>query len=142
MRKKYIIFDFDWTLVDSNTKEFFDWIIEMIRDLSKNYKLMISSQTDDEDLKQILKTASIYDYFEVVFGWSVREKWEKHIEVFDMVMDDQDFANRTIYVWDSEFDREIAKEAWISFVKVWKEGKDYYEIDKTIDILDYIEKVK
>jgi len=142
MRKKYIIFDFDWTLIDSKTKELFEGIKEMLKSLNKNYTLFLSSSADDEDLVDFLKTEQLYQYFDVVFGWSVREKWEKHIEVFDMVMDDQDFANRTIYVWDSEFDREIAKEAWISFVKVWKEGKDYYEIDKISDLEEYLPKVK
>ncbi|MDQ7023802.1 MAG: HAD hydrolase-like protein, partial [Candidatus Gracilibacteria bacterium] len=93
-------------------------------------------------LKDYLKTAGIYDYFEVVFGGSVREKGQKHIEVFDMVLEDQNFANRTVYVGDSEFDREIAKEAGISFVKVGKEEKDYYEINNISEFEDYIDKVK
>lgn len=142
MRKKFIIFDFDWTLVDSNTKDFFEGVIPMIKRLSKEYKLLISSQADDDFLKETLKNAQVYDNFEIVFGWSVREKGEKHIEVFDMVLDDQNFTNRTVYVWDSELDREIAKESWISFVKVWKEWQDYYEIDKVTEIENYLEKVR
>jgi FMN phosphatase YigB (HAD superfamily) len=46
----------------------------MIKNLSKTYKLMISSNTDDEILKENLKIAGIYDYFEIVFGGSIREK--------------------------------------------------------------------
>jgi len=142
MRKKYIIFDFDWTLIDSKTKELFEGIKEMLKSLNKDYTLFLSSSADDEDLVEFLKTEQLYQYFDVVFGWTVREKWEKHMEVFELITEDQNFANRSVYVWDSEIDRNIAKEAWISFVKIWKEGKDYYEIDKTVDILDYIEKVK
>ena len=142
MRKKYIIFDFDGTLVDSNTKDFFEGVIPMIKKFSKEYILLISSQSDDEILKESLKNVQIYDCFEVVFGGTIREKGEKHIEVFDMVLDDQNFINKTVFVWDSESDREIAKEAWISFVKIWKEWKDYYEIEKVTDLEDYIEKVQ
>jgi phosphoglycolate phosphatase-like HAD superfamily hydrolase len=93
-------------------------------------------------LKENLKIAGIYDYFEIVFGGSIREKWEKHIEVFDMVLEDQNFANRTVYVWDSEQDREIAKQSGISFIKIWKEWLDYYEIDKITDLEEYLPKVK
>ena len=102
----------------------------------------MSSQSDDEAIKDFLKKEWVYEYFDIVFGSSVMEKWPKHIEVFNLYLDDRDFENRTIYVWDSEFDREIAKEAWISFVKIWKEGKDYYEIDKITDLKDFISKVK
>jgi phosphoglycolate phosphatase-like HAD superfamily hydrolase len=142
MKKKYIIFDFDWTLVDSNSKEFFNWVIEMIKNLSKKYTLFISSQTDDKILKEKIKNAWLFNNFEVIFWWWVLEKWPKHIEVFDMLTQDQDFENRTVYIWDSELDREIAKEAWISFVKIWKEWLDYYEIEKTTDLEEYLKKVK
>ena len=142
MRKKYIIFDFDWTLIDSKTKELFEGIPEMLKSLSKEYTLFISSRADDEDLKDFLKTEQLYDYFDVVFGGTIREKWEKHIEVFELVSEDQNFANRSVYVWDSEIDRNIAKNSWISFVKIGKEWIDAYEIDKTTDLINYIEKVK
>jgi hypothetical protein len=93
-------------------------------------------------LVDFLKTEQLYGYFDVVFGGTIREKWEKHMEVFELVTEDQNFANRSVYVWDSEIDRAIAKMAWISFVKIWKEATDRYELDKTVEIIDYIEKVK
>jgi len=142
MRKKYIIFDFDGTLIDSKTKELFEGIPQMLKSLNKEYTLFLSSSADDKDLIEFLKAEQLYSYFDIVFGGTVREKWEKHIEVFELVSEDQNFANRTVYIWDSEIDRNIAKEAWISFVKIWKEWVDYYEIDKTVEILNYIEKVK
>ncbi len=142
MIKKYIIFDFDGTLIDTKTKELFDGIPEMLKNLSENYTLFLSSRSDDEDLKEFLKTEQLYWYFDIVFGSTIREKWKKHIEVFDLVSEDQNFINKTIYIWDDEFDRNIAKMAWISFVKIWKEGTDAYEIDKTTDLIDYIPKVK
>ena len=142
MKKKYIIFDFNWTLLDDKTKEFFEWVPELLKELSKRYKLFLSSQSDDEAIKDFLKKEWVYEYFDIVFGSSVMKKWPKHVEVFNLYLDDRDFENRTIYVWDSEFDREIAKEAWISFVKIWKEWKDYYEIDKITDLKEFISKVK
>lgn len=142
MIKKYIIFDFDGTLIDTKSKELFEWIPEMLKNLSENYTLFLSSRSDDEDIVDFLKTEQLYWYFDVVFGSTIREKWKKHIEVFDLVSEDQNFINKTIYIWDDEFDRNIAKMAWISFVKIWKEGTDAYEIDKTTDLIDYIPKVK
>ena len=142
MKKKYIIFDFNWTLLNDKTKELFDWVSKMLKNLSKRYKLLISSQSNDEDIKFFLKEEWIYDYFDIVFGSSVMQKWPKHIEVFEMYLQDQDFANRTVYVWDTDFDRNIAKEAWISFIKIWKEAKDYYEIDNITNLEEYITKVK
>jgi len=142
MKKKYIIFDFNGTLLDDNTKELFTWVNDMVKNLSERYKLLLSSKSDDEDIKEFMKEEWIYSYFDIVFGSSIMEKWEKHIEVFKMYLEDQDFENRTIYVWDTEFDRGIAKEAGISFVKIWKEGKDYYEIDNVIELEEYIGKIK
>ena len=142
MLKKYIIFDFNGTLLDDQTKELFDWVRDMIKNLSKKYKILISSQSDTDDIKDFLKEEGIYDFFDIVFGGDILEKWEKHIEVFNMYLEDQNFENRTVYVWDTEFDREIAKKAGISFVKIWKEWKDYYEIDNILEFEDYIEKVK
>jgi len=142
MKKKYIIFDFNGTLLDDNTKELFTWVHEMLKNISERYKLLLSSKSDDEDIKEFMKEEWIYSYFDIVFGSSIMEKWEKHIEVFKMYLEDQDFENRTIYVWDNEFDRGIAKEAGISFVKIWKEGKDYYEIDNVIELEEYIGKIK
>jgi hypothetical protein len=40
----------------------------MIKRLSKEYKLLISSQADDDFLKETLKNAQVYDNFEIVFG--------------------------------------------------------------------------
>lgn len=142
MKKKYLIFDFNWTLLNDKTKELFDWVHKMLENLSKRYKLLLSSKSDDEDIKDFLKEEWVYKYFDIVFGSSVREKWPKHIEVFELYLDDQDFANRTVYIWDSELDREIAKNAWISFVKIWKEWKDYYEIDNISELEEYLKKVK
>lgn len=142
MKKKYLIFDFNGTLLDDNTKELFPWVNKMVERLSERYKLLLSSQSDDEDIKDFLKEEWIYKHFDIVFGSSIREKWPKHIEVFELYLDDQDFANRGVYIWDSELDRAIAKEAWISFVKIWKEGKDYYEIDNILEIENYLERVK
>jgi len=142
MIKKYIIFDFDGTLIDTKTKELFEGIPEMLKNLSKDYTLFLSSRADDEDLVDFLKTEQLYWYFDIVFWGSIREKWPKHIEVFELVSEDQNFANRTIYVWDDEFDRNIAKTAGISFVKIWKEWTDAYEIEKTTDLTNYIQKVK
>jgi len=142
MKKKYIIFDFDWTLVDSKTKEFFDGVVEMIERLAKDYTLFISSRSMEDFLKQKLKSVWIYDYFEVVFGSGVIEKWPKHIETFDLLIWEDDFSEKTIFVWDWEIDRELAKETWLIFVKVWKESKDYYEIEKTTDLEKLLPKIK
>ena len=142
MIKKYIIFDFNWTLLDDKTKELFDWVPEMLKKLKERYKLLLSSQSDDEDIKDFLKEEWIYKYFDIVFGSSIMQKWPKHIEVFELYLEDQDFANRTVYVWDTDFDKNIAKEAWISFVKVWKSENDYYCVEKITDLEEYITKVK
>jgi phosphoglycolate phosphatase-like HAD superfamily hydrolase len=74
MRKKYIIFDFDGTLIDSKTKELFEEIPQMLKSLSKEYTLFLSSSADDEDLVDFLKTEQLYGYFDVVFGGTIREK--------------------------------------------------------------------
>ena len=142
MKKKYIIFDFDWTLVDSSTKEFFEWVIEMIEEFSKNYTMFISSRSSEEILREKLKKAWIYEYFDVVFWSSVLEKWPKHIETFKLLTADDDFENKAIFVWDWEIDRDLAEKTWLIFIKVWKENKDYYEINKITDLKDYITKIK
>ncbi len=142
MKKKYLIFDLDWTLLDEQTKEFFPWVKDFIKKMSQWYTMFVSTRSSDETAREILKNAGVYDNFEVVMWSSVMEKWIKHIEVFEMVSESDSFDQKAVFIWDWEIDRATAYEAGLPFIKIWKEWIDRLEADSVIDIEELIKKAK
>ena len=142
MKNKYLIFDFDWTLGNS-TKEIFPWVEEMLKKLvAEKFTLFISSGAWDEALREYCKTWWIYKYFEAIMWSSVIEKSAKHIETFDMCMDDKMFHQKAIMIWDSDSDWAIAEEYWINFIKIWKTWNHRYEVDSVLEVEELVKKVK
>ncbi len=119
MKKQYIIFDLDWTLIDSTTKDFFEWTLDTLNALSKNYQLFLTSRSSIETIREKLTSAWIYEIFDVVMWGDVIEKSAKHIEVFEMYSEDTNFSQKAVYVWDSEFDEIIAEESYIPYICMW-----------------------
>jgi len=142
MKKKYLIFDLDGTLIDEQTKELFPGVSDFIKKMSQWYTMFVSTRSSDEWARERLKNAWIFDYFEVVMWSSVMEKWVKHIEVFEMVSESDSFDQKAVFIWDWEIDREIAYEGGLPFIKIWKEWKDRLEADSVLDIEELIKKAK
>ncbi len=142
MKKKFLIFDLDWTLYNPETQALFKWVPELIKHLSQWYTMFVSTRSSDETAKKILKEGNIYDYFEAVMWSTTMEKSQKHIEVFEMVSANSNFYQNCIFIGDWDIDRQVAQESGLAFIKIWKEGKDYCEVDSILEIEEAFKKAK
>ena len=142
MKKKFLIFDLDWTLYNPETQALFKWVPELIKHLSQWYTMFVSTRSSDEKAKEILKQWNIYDYFEAVMWSTTMEKSEKHVEVFAMVSESNSFRQKCIFIGDWDIDRYVAEESWLPFIKIWKEGKDYAEVDSILEIESVFKKAR
>ena len=117
---------------------FFDWTIDMIQKLNIDYTLFLSTWNSDEYAQKKLSEAGIAVCFDRIMGSSIIGKGPEHIKIFKEISWDEDFEKNTVFIWDWNTDREIARANNITFIKVWKAWIDTYEVEKTIDALEII----
>lgn len=103
--------------------KFFPWVTEKIEDLSKNYKLFLSTWSSTKFAKNTLKDAWIKKYFEKILWSDEILKWAKHLEIFEELSLDENFYKNSVYVWDWEMDKIFANEKNIDFIRVWSRWK-------------------
>lgn len=118
--------------------DFFDWVPEKIKQLSKKYKLFLSTWNSTIFAEENLRKWDIYNYFEYIL-WSEKiSKSDEHIKIFKDYIWDDDFEKYAIFVWDWEKDREIAIYCWIDFIHIDENLEnrffDKYEIKSVSDI--------
>lgn len=118
---------------------FFDWVIEMIQDLQKDYTLFLSTGNSDEFAQKKMAEWGIHICFDHILGSSIIGKSSEHIKIFKERSGDPDFEKNAIYIWDGNTDRDIARANNITFIKVWKAGIDTFEVDMTIEAREIIE---
>ena len=127
--------------------EFFPWVPDLVKRLSKKYDLFLTTWNSTKVAKEHLKKAGILDDFKVVLWSDSLLKWPEHMEYFKNFAQDEDFFKKAIYVWDGNSDREIAKMYGVTFVHIWKDGKDKYEIpvvtelEKILPVIEENEKI-
>ena len=117
---------------------FFPWVETMLQNLHSEYKFFLSTWNSDQYAQKILSEAGLDSYFEKILGSSIVHKSVEHIKIFSEIACDDEFAQKAIYIWDGNTDRDIAQSAWIDFIKVWEEWIDSYEVDHTTDAMDII----
>lgn len=101
-----------------NNFEFYPWVKDILETLSKNYKIILSTVSSDDYANTILEKAWLKKYFSLILWSTFIQKWDKHIEKMKEYFFDENFASKTIYIWDSEKDEIIAKSNNIKFIKV------------------------
>jgi hypothetical protein len=114
--------------------EFFEWIIDKIKELKDNYKLFLTTWNSTQVAKKYLEKWWIIEYFELIYWSDKILKWIDHLNIFKDYSDDEDFFKKSIYVWDGQSDRIFASEAWIDFIHIWNDNKDKYEIESVTHI--------
>lgn len=127
MNKKYLIFDFDWTLC-------FNWIIpenivNTLKKLSLNYSLFITTRSSSRKTNEILEKYWIKDLFEIVYGSEEVLKSIEHIKYFEDYSCDENFREKAVIIWDWEIDRNLASDCKIEFIFVWGDIKSVAEIN-------------
>jgi len=117
---------------------FFDGAINTIKNLHKKwYKLYLSTWNSTDFAIKTLKRWWIINYFDIVLWSDKILKWPDHLEIFKQNSWDENFYKNAIYVWDGNSDREFAKLKNITFVHIWNDKKDIYEINS----IKYLEKL-
>lgn len=117
--------------------EFFKGVPEKIKEISKDYKLFLTTWNSTKFAKEILETWEIRDCFELVFGSNKIKKWHQHLSIFKNYSEDEDFFSKSLYFWDWEMDKIFAKEAWIDFIRIW----DFEEENHVLDSVANIDKI-
>ena len=122
--------------------DFFPWVTEKIKELSKSYKLFLSTWNSTKFAEENLKKWDIFDCFEYIL-WS-ENIWKsiEHIEIFKDYTWDKDFEKLAVFIWDWEKDRDIAKGVNMDFIHIDKYLKndfwDQYEIKSVSEISDIL----
>lgn len=118
--------------------QFIPWVKEKIMELSKNYKLFLTTWSSTKFAKQTLKTWWLDKYFELIYWSNEILKWKDHLNIFKDYSLDVNFFENSLYIWDWEMDKIFASESWIDFVRVWiRWEKD----EKRIKSVKYIDKI-
>lgn len=117
---------------------FFDWVIDMIQDLQKDYTLFLSTGNSDEFAQKKMAQWGIHICFDHILGSSIVGKSSEHIKIFKERSWDPDFEKNAIYIGDGNTDRDIARANNITFIKIWKAGIDIFEVNKTVEAREII----
>ncbi len=122
---------------------FIDWVEEKILELSKNYKLFLTTWSSTSFAESALKWWWIYECFELIYWSDQILKWQKHLDIFNEYSLDKDFYKNSIYIWDWEMDKIFATQAWIDFIRIWtKWTKDENRIKSVTEINTILDKIK
>jgi len=125
-----------WDLRDK--VKFFPWIKDKIKELSKNYKLFLTTWSSTKFAKQTLKDWDIKKYFEKIIWSDKILKWREHLEIFKETSLDNNFYKNSIYIWDWEMDKIFAEESAVDFVRVWNRWNDEKRISSVVEIDKYL----
>lgn len=121
--------------------EFFPWVVEKITELSKKYKLFLTTWNSTTTANHHLLKWWIQKYFELIYWSDVILKWPEHINIFIDYSNDKDFIKKSVYIWDWVNDRNISNYFWIDFIHIWNEKIDKYEINSVSQIDTILEKI-
>jgi len=129
-----------------NPAQFFNWVSEKILELSKKYKLFLTTWNHTKFATEVLEKWKILSCFEEILWSDKIFKWEDHLKIFEEKMElenlEKYFFEKSVYIWDWDADREFAKIFDIDFIHIWNEWKDKFEIKSVVDIDLILEKIK
>jgi phosphoglycolate phosphatase-like HAD superfamily hydrolase len=114
--------------------KFFPWIPKKIKELSKKYKLFLTTWSSTDFAKKSLRKWWIKDCFELIYWSDKILKWQEHLDIFADYTWDNNFFEDSIYIWDWDMDRVFAKKSSIDFIYIWNKKIDKYEIESIVQI--------
>lgn len=118
--------------------KFFPWVCEKIHELSQTYQLFLTTGNTTQTAKKYLSQWGILDKFTCILWSELIPKGREHMQYFfDSIWDD-DFFHKSVYIGDSNADREIAKSHNIDFIHIGNDWIDRYEIQSVVQINDIL----
>lgn len=125
--------------------EFFPGVIEVIKQLSQNFRLFLSTGNSEAFALGNLEAWGILHCFDAVKGSDVLQKGVEHIHYFIQETGDADFAKYAVWIWDGEYDAQIAHEANMPFIHIEEEGKcsfgESYCVKSVAEILPVLQEI-
>ena len=122
---------------------YFEWVPKKIIELSKKYKLFLTTWNSTKFAKDILKKWEIKDCFELIYWSDEIKKWKQHLEIFKNYSENENFYNESVYIWDWDMDKYFATESWIDFIRIWNfEENDNPIIESVLEIENVLQKYK
>ena len=118
----------------SSEVDFFDGIPQKIQELSQKYRLFLSTGNSDEFAQKILKKWGIYDCFEKVYGSTIIPKSPQHVQEIMKNIDDENFIESSIFIWDGQRDELIAKYFGMDFIHISPIQEKHYQIQSVNEI--------
>lgn len=94
------------------------WIVTLIKELSNEYQIFLTSWNHINYIDKVLNLWEIQKCFTKVLWSENFPKSEKHLEIFKEIVKDKDFYSKSIYIWDWKIDELNAKKKWIDFVVI------------------------
>jgi FMN phosphatase YigB (HAD superfamily) len=114
--------------------EFFPWVLEKMVELSKWYKLFLTTSSPTYVAENALKSWWIFELFEIIYWSEQIAKSEIHLEYFQEYSSDENFYRKALYIWDWNNDRVFAQRKNIDFIHIWNDKKDKFEINSVCEI--------
>lgn len=102
---------------------FFNWIPEKIKELSKKYKLFLTTWNSTKFAIEILKKWNIEGCFDLIYWSDKLKKWIEHLNTFKNYSNDEYFFENSLYFWDWDMDKYYASLFNIKFVRIWNKNK-------------------
>ena len=129
-----------------NPAQFFEWVPEKIKELSKKYKLFLTTWNHTKFAKEVLEKWWILNRFEEVLWSDEIHKWEEHLKIFKEKVElefwEKKFFEKSVYIWDWDSDRKFASIFNIDFIHIWSDWKDEFEIESVVEIDGVLEKIE
>lgn len=120
------------------THKFFTGVPELIKKLSKQYQLFLTTWNSTKFAESVLKDGKIYHCFQKVLWSDSILKWMPHLNIFSEISWDPDFFQHSFYIWDWEWDRMFANQASIDFIHIWDEKIGRYEVKNILEIKKFL----
>lgn len=120
---------------------FIDWVIEKILELEKKYILFLSTWSSTTFAEKVLKEWWIYNSFEKIMWSDLIPKSVEHINIFQKIINDENFCKYAISVWDWQKEKEISIEKNIDFIHIWNKENNKYKINSVAKIDNIINQI-
>jgi len=121
-----------------NEIEYFKWVIEKIKELSKKYKLFLTTWNSTKFAKDILKHWWIKEYFELIYWSDEIKKWKQHLSIFKNYTENENFYKESLYFWDWDMDKLFANESWIDFIRIWDFEEESNPVLDNVANIDWV----
>ncbi len=120
---------------------FEEWVVDMVKRLSKDFTLFLSTWAKEEFAIEALEKWWLTEYFKAI-RWSDFSSKEEHVLEFSILTEDLNFFKKCFSVWDWFVEEEAAKKYSIDFIKIWENWKSEFEVGHILEVEKVVKQIK